>query len=177
MILSDSTLLNRLKEFVQDPDPAFVNSASVDFRLGRKLLVEIEPVSGPGWLPTEPTWQEINLGDYSQDHPYLLRPQSFALGETFEIIKVPLDCAVEMKLKSSRARAGIDHSLAFWFDPGWVGIGTLELQNAFRYSAVKLWFGMRVGQLVVHKLDQPAVRPYSGRYQKATTLEVAKPGN
>lgn len=87
---------------------------------------------------------------------------------------VPNDLAVELKLKSSRAREGFDHSLAFWFDPGWDGIGTLEIHNMNRLQTLTLEYGMRFAQIIVHKLDVPVTNPYAGRYQNATSVEAAK---
>lgn len=87
---------------------------------------------------------------------------------------VPRDLAVELKLKSSRAREGFDHSLAFWFDPGWDGVGTLEVHNMNRYTSLELSYGLRFAQLVIHKLDRPVIQGYNGRYQHATSVEAAK---
>ena len=79
-----------------------------------------------------------------------------------------------MYLKSSVARMGWNHSLAFWFDPGWNGIGTLEIKNITQYSILPIWYGMPFGQLVVHMLDDVPNKPYNGKYQNASGVEGVK---
>ena len=88
---------------------------------------------------------------------------------------MPNGYALECKLKSSLARLGLDHSLAFWFDPGWNGIGTLELRNVTRYQSIPLWFGRRIVQIILHRLSSDAEHPYAGRYQGANRVEGPKP--
>lgn len=156
-VLSDFTLHERLHELIKSPDHALVNPASVDIRIGQYLKYE-----------TETTWDLIAQG------PYTLQPKEFVLVSTYEHLLVPLDLAVELKLKSSRAREGFDHSLAFWFDPGWDGVGTLEVHNMNRFQVLELSYGLRFAQIIVHKLDRPVIQAYAGRYQHATSVEAAK---
>lgn len=155
-VLSADTLHKRLHEFIKEPDHNLVNPASVDIRIGTQLKYEDDSVH-----------------DLTKA-PYVLAPKEFVLVSTYEHLMVPLDCAVELKLKSTRARQGYDHSLAFWFDPGWDGIGTFEISNNYRYRSIALEYGMRFAQIIVHKLDVPLVEGYSGRYQHATSVEAAK---
>lgn len=106
---------------------------------------------------------------------YILIPNEFVLIETYETLKVPNGYAVELKMKSSRAREGLDHSLAFWFDPGWHGVGTMELKNVSRFQNIFLKPQMRVAQIIVHRLSGDAEKPYAGRYQNASSVEGSKP--
>lgn len=156
-VLCDFTLHERLHELILEPDHSLVNPASVDIRIGRYVKREW----GQQW-------------DLAQDGPYRLGPGEFLLASTYEHLLVPRDLAVELKLKSSRAREGFNHSLAFWFDPGWSGIGTMEISNLNRAKTLVLEYGMRFAQIIVHKLDQPVLKPYDGRYQNATSVEAAK---
>lgn len=164
MILSDSSL-HTLK-LVTPFDPALVNPASIDIRIGE--VMKVERRSG---------WMEVNLRErfYDIDHPYKFMPGEFALVSTFERLTIPNGYAVDLRLKSSRAREGWDHSLAFWFDPGWDGIGTMEIRNATRYQHLPIYYGMRFAQIIVHRCDGDSLRPYAGRYQGATSVEAAKP--
>jgi len=66
--------------------------------------------------------------------------------------------------RSSLGRMGLFIQNAGWVDPGFEGEITLELFNANR-CAIELTSGRRVGQLVFAQLDQPALKPYSGKYQ------------
>lgn len=155
-ILSDRTLHARIHEFIRDPDLALINPASIDIRIGSDLKYEDDTI--------------FNL----KLAPYRLEPKEFVLVSTYEYIMVPLDCAVELKLKSTRARQGFDHSLAFWIDPGWQGILTMEIHNSNRLKALELVYGMRFAQIIVHKLDRPVLQPYTGRYQNAGGVEAPK---
>jgi dCTP deaminase len=56
---------------------------------------------------------------------------------------------------------------AGWVDAGFEGRITLELYNA-NSAPIKLESGRRICQLVFCKMDQPAMRPYQGKYQKQT---------
>jgi len=183
MDLRDGSIKNLLGPY----DPDLLNPASIDIRIGSKLLVESartylstcgkcgNPQGIAGITPRDAGWLAYDLSRTNGDRPYMLRPGEFVLAETLETIQVPLDCALECKLKSSRAREEFNHSLAFWFDPGWSGVGTLELCNVSQYRTLPLYFGMRICQVIVHKLDRPPEIPYSGRYQHATGVEGPKP--
>jgi len=170
-VLSKPTLLKRLHELIEIPNPQLVNSASIDFRVGSTIQIEIPNAFGTVWsLPTD-----IRFG-YDERHPYWIRPGEFVLVATMESFKVPLDLVMEMRLKSSRAREGYDHSLAFWFDPGWVGVGTMEIKNNSQYSSIPLYPGLKIGQVIFHTLDI-ALTPeeaYAGKYQGATTVQASK---
>lgn len=156
-ILSDTTLRQRIHELITEPDLELVNPASIDIRIGRHLKYEHDS-----------TW------DLVEDGPYLLQPKEFVLVGTYEHLLVPKDLVVELKLKSSRAREGFDHSMAFHFDPGWSGIGTMEIHNMNRLATLTLTYGMRFAQCIYHKLDVPCIATYQGRYQNATSVEAAK---
>lgn len=159
MILSDGTLLRMLDQFLRPSGPELVNPASVDIRIGNTMLVQ---------KPQTDVWEPIGLG-----MPARVDPGELVLVETLECLMVPNGFAVELKLKSTAARQGWNHSLAFWFDPGWEGIGTMELQNISK-TPLLLETGRRIAQIIVHRLDTDAIHPYNGRYQKATGVESAK---
>lgn len=157
-VISDTTLVKMLDQFVSPADYEMVNPASIDIRIGAEALRE-DPL-----IPR--LWKRIST-------PCIVMPGEFILVETYETLMVPQGYAVEMKLKSSIARQGFNHSLAFWFDPGWSGIGTLEIQNISKHPQ-ELLYQMRFAQLIIHKLDQPATNLYSGKYQNARTVELSK---
>lgn len=158
-VLSDGTLHERLHELVREPerDYRLINPASVDIRIGQHLKYE-----------EESQWDLIAQG------PYTLQPKEFVLVSTLEWLMVPDDLVIELKLKSSRAREGFNHSLAFHFDPGWSGIGTMEIHNMKRFTPLHIYHGMPFAQIIVHQLDKPAIHPYQGKYQNATSVEAAK---
>jgi dUTPase len=71
---------------------------------------------------------------------------------------------------SSLGRLGLlTHSTAGWIDPGFTGHVTLELSNVANLP-IKLWPGMKIGQLCLFRLSSPAEHPYGSteygsRYQ------------
>lgn len=71
---------------------------------------------------------------------------------------------------SSLGRLGLlTHSTAGFIDPGFSGHVTLELSNVATLP-IKLWPGMKIGQLCIFRLSSPAENPYGSavygsRYQ------------
>ena len=71
---------------------------------------------------------------------------------------------------SSLGRLGLlTHSTAGWIDPGFTGHVTLELSNVATLP-IKLWPGMKIGQLCLFRCSSPAEYPYgsavyNSRYQ------------
>ena len=144
-----------------------VNPASLDVRLGENLLVE---------MPQSPALLPYSIAGHSQENPFMLQPHEFVLAETMEEFKLPDCVAGQLALKSSRAREGIEHLLAGYIDPGYKGRLTLELQNARSMHAVPLWPGMRIAQIVFHRMSMLPGKSYSvtGRYHGDTAVQASK---
>ena len=159
-ILCDRDLKLLMQDgLIQNPDYSLVNPASIDIRLGAKV------------------YRELGHGDFQAlriDDGLVVAPGEFVLISTYEYICVPNGYAMDLRLKSSTARLGWDHSLAFWVDPGWKGVLTMEIRNVLRYNSLTLTPGMRFAQAIVHMLSGPSDIPYQGRYQFATSVEAAK---
>ena len=154
MILSDQDIRELCLEGLVDPfDEELINPASLDVRLGTRLLIEAA--------------QSPELVPYTMEEPYLLVPGQFVLAETLEIFNLPDSICANFALKSSRAREGLSHALAGFADPGWHGSRlTLELHNIRQLHSVSIWPGMKIGQAIFHKLTQPPLKSYAvtGRY-------------
>jgi dCTP deaminase len=107
---------------------------------------------------------------YSVIDPSLVHPGEFVLASTYEVITLPDDIAGRLEGKSSLGRLGLlTHSTAGFIDPGFSGHITLELSNVANLP-VKLFAGMKIGQLCLIKLSSPAEHPYGSekygsRYQ------------
>src|SRR6201747_1855390 len=97
--------------------------------------------------------------------PFVLHPGEFVLGSTLEQVALADDLAGRLEGKSSLGRLGLlTHSTAGFVDPGFTGHITLELSNVATLP-IKLWPGMKIGQLCFFRLSSPARRPYgSGEY-------------
>lgn len=104
------------------------------------------------------------------DEHFILHPGEFVLASTYEVITLPDDIAGRLEGKSSLGRLGLlTHSTAGFIDPGFSGHITLELSNVANLP-VKLFPGMKIGQLCLIKLSSPAEHPYGSaiygsRYQ------------
>jgi dCTP deaminase len=169
VILCDTEIRALCEEGLVDPyDPALVNPASLDVRLGENLLVEVEQDS---------LMRPFSLKGYTEDCPLLLPPGEFVLAETVETFFLPSFLAAQFALKSSRARSGIEHLMAGYCDPGWQGSKlTLELQNARAIHPVALWPGMRIGQMVFHVMSARPAEDYSivGHYNFDQQVTASK---
>ncbi len=166
MILPDHEIRRLCEAGMVTPfdDPSLVNPASLDVRLGHQLL--IESCESPQLVP-------YPLDQHSEADPYLLQPGQFVLAQTVETFNLPPTVAAEFRLKSSRAREGLDQALAVWADPGWHGsVLTMELRNNRQLHAIPLWQGMKIGQMVFHRMAATPERDYSvtGRYNNHATV-------
>ena len=130
--------------------PELLNPASVDLRLGDRLMIEVSD---------KRELIDIDISDRTKEDPYYLAPSEFVLGETVETFNLPNDISAQFVLKSSRAREGLNHLLAGWCDPGWHGSKlTLELKNERRYHGLHLYPGLKIGQMVFHRMSNvPAI--------------------
>lgn len=168
MILSDLELITLCKRgLVQPFEYDFINPASIDVRLGLNILVETQG---------SPTFVAHSIADCTAERPFLLQPHQFILADTLEQFHLPDCVAAQLALKSSRAREGLEHLMAGYVDPGYRGRLTLELQNARKLHPIPLWPGMRIAQLVFHKMSMLPGRDYSltGRYYDDTTVQASK---
>ena len=167
-ILCDHQIVSLVRRNLVSPyDQTLVNPASLDVRLGENLLVE-DAVS--------PQLVHLSIAGHTQEEPFLLQPHEFVLAETLEEFQLPDCVAGQLALKSSRAREGIEHLLAGYIDPGYKGRLTLELQNARSMHAVALWPGMRIAQIVFHRMSMLPGKDYSmtGRYYGDTAVQASK---
>jgi dCTP deaminase len=92
-----------------------------------------------------------------------LGPGEFILAATCERFTLPANVNFEVKDKSSLARRGLSlfNTVA---EPGWCGWLTLEIVNHSKFGML-LTQGMPIAQVVFHCLDEPAEKPYAGKYQ------------
>jgi dCTP deaminase len=161
VILSDHDIAKLCREGLITPfDDYLLNPASLDVRLGTQLMIETEDSD-------ELQVAELDPASITKNNPFLLRPNEFVLGQTLETFNVPDDICGQFALKSSLARAGFEHLLAGWIDPGFnSSVLTLELKNARQHKAIPLWPGMRIGQIIFMRMSSRPDVSYRdcGRY-------------
>lgn len=162
MLLSDQDILAQIESgrVRLDPwDTAMVQPSSVDVRLDRFFRVFenhrydcIDPAADQNELTREV--------EVDPDGSFVLHPGEFVLGSTWEYIQMPDDIAARLEGKSSLGRLGLlTHSTAGFIDPGFCGHVTLELSNMATLP-LRLYPGMKIGQLCFFQLSSPAKSPY-----------------
>jgi len=110
--------------------------------------------------PDEPLFPEPAHGDAR--YRWLQRGE-FLLVAAVEHFSMPDDLVGIVHDKSTWARRGLAVQNTI-IEPGWSGFLTLELTNHGPES-IKLVEGQGIAQVVFHRLDEPAERPYAGKYQ------------
>ncbi|GAB2688431.1 dCTP deaminase [Kitasatospora kifunensis] len=167
MLLSDKDIRTEIDNgrVVIDPfDPAMVQPSSIDVRLDRFFRV-FENHRYPHIDPSEEQPDLTRLVEPDGDDAFILHPGEFVLASTYEVISLPDDVASRLEGKSSLGRLGLlTHSTAGFIDPGFSGHVTLELSNVATLP-IKLYPGMKIGQLCLFRLSSPSEHPYgSARY-------------
>lgn len=172
MLLSDRDIkaeisAGRVK--VEPFDGAMIQPSSVDVRLDRFFRV----FENHKYSVIDPSIEQSDLTRevaVEGNEEFILHPGEFVLASTYEVITLPDDIAGRLEGKSSLGRLGLlTHSTAGFIDPGFSGHITLELSNVANLP-VKLFPGMKIGQLCLIKLSSPAENPYGSalygsRYQ------------
>ncbi|MFB7472824.1 dCTP deaminase [Kitasatospora sp. NPDC056184] len=167
MLLSDKDIRTEIDNgrVVIDPfDPAMIQPSSIDVRLDRFFRV-FENHRYPHIDPSEEQPDLTRLVEPEGDDAFILHPGEFVLASTYEVITLPDDVASRLEGKSSLGRLGLlTHSTAGFIDPGFSGHVTLELSNVATLP-IKLYPGMKIGQLCLFRLSSPSEHPYgSERY-------------
>ena len=172
MLLSDRDIRAEITAGRVKVEPfteAMVQPSSVDVRLDRFFRV----FENHKYSVIDPSIEQAELTRevaVIADEFFILHPGEFVLASTYEVITLPDDIAGRLEGKSSLGRLGLlTHSTAGFIDPGFSGHITLELSNVANLP-VKLFPGMKIGQLCLIKLSSPAEHPYGSavygsRYQ------------
>lgn len=162
MLLSDRDIRAELDagRVVLDPyEPGMIQPSSIDVRLDKFFRVFDNHKCGV----IDPAVDQPDLTrlvEVDRESPFVLHPGEFVLGSTYESVTLPDDIAARLEGKSSLGRLGLmTHSTAGFIDPGFVGNVTLELANVATLP-IKLWSGMKIGQLCFFRLSSAAEHPY-----------------
>lgn len=176
MILSDTSIIHAVAQSrlgIEPFNPDRVQPASYDITLASKVVLFYRI-------------EEISLKQENQDHTYtiqmdengwLLCPNQFILAESVEYFEFPNDIAGRLEGRSSLGRLGLVlHVTAGFFDPGFCGTATLEMTN-LNNSPIRIFPGLRVGQMSFFKLDTKCNKPYGHptRDSKYTNQKGAQP--
>ncbi|NQX26362.1 dCTP deaminase [Microbacteriaceae bacterium VKM Ac-2854] len=172
MLLSDRDIKAELasgRVGLEPHDPTMVQPSSIDVRLDRFFRL-FDNHKYPFIDPAADQPELTRLVETDPGEAFILHPGEFVLGSTYEQVTLPDDIAARLEGKSSLGRLGLlTHSTAGFIDPGFTGHVTLELSNVATLP-IKLWPGMKIGQMCFFRLSSPAEKPYgsaeySSRYQ------------
>lgn len=180
-MLSDVDILNKIESgdiFIDPYDPKRLQPASYDVLLGNEFLI-FDNTQLAYIDPREDTREhtrKVVIDD--PDGFIVLHPKEFILGVTAETVGVSDKIACELMGKSSLARLGlIVHTTAGFIDPGNKLKITLEMVN-FNNVPLKLYPGMKIGQVAFAELTTPTSRPYgspglNSKYYGATGVQAS----
>ncbi len=144
---------------VPEPSDEAIQPSSVDLRLDNEFIY---------WSLLA---DEYGIKGYEKvkiiTDEWLLEPGQFILAGTLEFVAIPNWLAGQVDGKSTLGRQAVPvHMTAGFIDPGFQGKITLEIKN-LGYEAIPLTAGMKICQLVLHKLSSPALRPYGHKDLKS----------
>ena len=165
VLLSDRDICAELdsgRVVLEPGDRSMIQPSSVDVRLDRYFRLfdnHKYPVIDPAAEQPDLT----HLVETAPEDAFVLHPGEFVLASTYETVTLPDDIAARLEGKSSLGRLGLlTHSTAGFIDPGFTGHVTLELSNVATLP-IKLWPGMKIGQLCFFRLSSAAEHPYGSQ--------------
>ena len=167
MLLSDRDILAEIDagRVALDPyDASMIQPSSIDVRLDKFFRV-FDNHKYPHIDPAQDQSDLTREVEVAGEDAFILHPGEFVLGSTYEYVTLPDDVAARLEGKSSLGRLGLmTHSTAGFIDPGFQGHITLELANVATLP-IKLYPGMKIGQLCFFRLTSAAENPYgSAKY-------------
>jgi dCTP deaminase len=189
-----------LKGLVDPFDESLINPASLDIRIGTKLLLmKIEEddfthkdlLKGLkntrqrggfhvvkhfiSWIEKMVVWKEIDLSRFTKEDPYWLFPDDRILVDSLETFNIPEHICGQFRLKSSRGREFYEHLEAGWIDNGWHGSKlTMEIENR-SLKCLPIYQGLRMGQIIFFESDIPdKTYRVTGRYNNDQCVHVSK---
>jgi dCTP deaminase len=162
VILSDHSIAEALASgrlVIEPIGEDALQPASIDIRLDRQFRVFRQ--HRRAYIDVRESVDDLTeVEEVADDEPFVLHPGEFVLGSTLERVKLGNDIVARVEGKSSLGRLGLlVHATAGYVDPGWDGHLTMELSNVSNLP-VRLYYGMKIGQLSFADLTTPADRPY-----------------
>ena len=175
MILSDRSIREALASgrlLIAPLGEDALQPASLDIRLDRDFRVFRH--HRRAYIDVRESVEDLTeVETIADDEPFVLHPGEFVLGSTVERVELADDLVARVEGKSSLGRLGLlVHATAGFVDPGWKGNLTMELSNVATLP-IRLYYGMKIGQLSFQNLTTAADRPYGhpdlkSRYQGQT---------
>ncbi len=157
-----------------------VSSYGYDVRVGTlfKVFTNVDPTGGGGQAVVDPKrfmddmFVTIDTTKTGRDH-VIIPPNSFALAETVEVIRVPRDVLAICVGKSTYARCGIIVNVTP-LEPEWRGRVTIEISNTTPLPA-KIYANEGIAQMIFLKASRVCAVSYAdkqGKYQDQSGLTL-----
>ncbi|MGL5016461.1 MAG: dCTP deaminase [Bacteroidales bacterium] len=164
-----------------------VNSASIDVRMGNKILLEQAPRMDESLVhfvavdiaaKQSPNFIEIEI----PEEGYVIQPGQCFLAATMETFNLPDTISCRFDLRSSVGRCFLEHMQAGFADAGWHGAQlTMEFKNVTQYHRLLIKPGMRVGQMIFFEHEPAGEDSYAvkGNYnnQQGPTMAFTGEGH
>ena len=165
MLLSDRDIKAQIEAGRIGLEPlemGLLQPSSMDVRLD-KFFRLFDNHKYPFIDPKDQQDELTRLVEVEPNEAFILHQGEFVLGSTFEFVSLPDDIAARLEGKSSLGRLGLlTHSTAGFVDHGFQGHVTLELSNVATLP-IKLWPGMKIGQLCFFQLSSASENPYGSQ--------------
>lgn len=166
MILSDRDIKKSLASgrIKINPEPDLkeqLGSCSIDLHLGNTFRVfrhsRYPHIDLKGAIDASKLMDEIVV---PEGEAFIMQPGNFALASAAETLELADDILGRIEGRSSLGRLGIIvHGTASVFDPGWIGVPTMELGN-LGVMPVALYPGMRICAFTFEEVSSPVEVPY-----------------
>lgn len=178
-ILSDGAIRQLIQDKELITDYACLDTQLQPASFDVRLAADIE-IPASSHLPIDPEVPET-LRYTRVSLPKDIPPGGFILASTKERVELPADIVGIVNGRSTLGRLGLAiHVTAGYLDPGFCGQVTLEIAN-LGTTPIRLRAGLRVAQLVFHRMDAAAERPYGSKgsnhkyqHQAGTTVPRAE---
>ncbi len=166
MILSDKDIKKALAsgriKITPTPNLAEqLGSCSIDLHLGNTFRIfknsQYPYIDLQKSIDIGELMEEINISDAK---PFIMQPGDFVLASLAESLELANDILGRLEGRSSLGRLGIIvHGTASVFDPGWIGVPTIELGN-LGMMPVALYPGMRICAFTFEEVTSAVEVPY-----------------
>lgn len=168
--LSDASIFEALKTgslIIEPLLPNNVQMGSIDLTLNRfvekfefpsdpEYIVDLCDTNLKASLAKAETTIDITDG-------YIMQPGEYLIGHSAEFIRLPSYINGEILNRNSLAIQGLNAAISQYINPGFHGNKIIVLQNISTHK-LKIRAGMRICQLVLFKMESPAIRDYDQRH-------------
>ena len=162
---NEIAIRHSIGDIVIEPfDPTCIGPNSYDVHLGDKLVVYTEVILDP---KKENRTTVIPIPEKG----YILQPGILYLASTVEYTENPFHVPA-YDGRSSLGRLGVfSHATAGFGDIGFIGRWTLEISVV---QPVRVYAGMKIGQLFWHCPEGEITKRYTGKYQGSEDVMASK---